>query len=276
MWRRRVSRSTGEPYLVRGNETKWPETSSAATAYDGVVAAEHGPACTASKRMRERHNLWKRQLLARCVAPGSTVVDLACGRGGDIRKVMNLGATAYVGVDVSQVSVQEARRRAAGIGGMSVDLHEADLSIEEIPCAAGHADTVICMFALHYFNGATATVRAFLGEVARVLRPGGTFVATFPDHAYVRAALRSGERVQSYIRLEGAVPPEDTGLHARPCGHGYTFEFVGRTPPLREYIVYPPFLENEAGAVGLELERRIPAPTGSELYTALMFTRTDA
>ena len=42
---------------------------------------------------------------------GISVLDLCCGRGGDLFKWKNQDVVHYVGVDLSQALVEEAQRR---------------------------------------------------------------------------------------------------------------------------------------------------------------------
>ncbi|KAJ1742511.1 mRNA cap guanine-N7 methyltransferase [Coemansia sp. RSA 989] len=59
-------------------------------------------------------NNWIKSLLIRQYAfAGSRVLDLGCGKGGDLRKWSIAGIAEYVGMDIAQVSVQQAQRRFA-------------------------------------------------------------------------------------------------------------------------------------------------------------------
>jgi mRNA (guanine-N7-)-methyltransferase len=274
MWIRHSSRSTGAEYLYNpsSGETKWPEPPEAAAAYDTAASlpAPTVPESGASLAMRRAHNLWKQAILGAYVKPGDRVVDLACNRGGDLHKFLHAGARSYVGVDVSPASTAEATRRSLVLPStMRVKVHVCDLAHERLPCESGTVDVASCMFALHYLAASRDAMATCLAEVKRVLRPGGTFVATFPDHARVRAVL-AGSPVADHLRVHGAVP-DDARLVRAPWGHPYTFEYVGRTPPLREFVVFPPALEDLAAALGLRLVRRTEPPAGSEFYTARVF-----
>ena len=82
-----------------------------ATAAEALAARARG----ASAPLKKYHNRIKRELLARFArcTPGGAMLDLACGRGGDLRKWMDLGVGRVVGVDLSPGEVAEARRRYA-------------------------------------------------------------------------------------------------------------------------------------------------------------------
>jgi SAM-dependent methyltransferase len=274
MWHRHTSRKTGQDYLFNPatGESKWPDEGGAAAAYGALAAA---PDDASAADMRVRHNAWKREIIERYVCAGHCrVLDLACGRGGDIGKFARSGAATYVGVDMSPGCVAEARRRAPAIAGdMSTRIVATDLRCERLPVADATVDFASCQFALHYLAGDAAVMSGFLGEVGRVLADGGAFAATVPDEEEVRR-LCAGEDPPPCVRVTAPRPfPSPAEVHRGPWGHAYLFEFVGRTPELTEYLVHSPALEDLAEPHGMVLERRIPPPPGSELYTSLVFRR---
>jgi len=128
--------------------------------------------------MRLAHNRCKSALIQRAVATmrlsldQCRVLDLACGRGGDLNKLK--GCKAYVGIDTAGVALEELSRRSTEIG-MSVELHQADAStVPAVPC-----EIVLCNFALHYFCDIKPHCAALLDVAAGSLVPGGTFCGTY-------------------------------------------------------------------------------------------------
>ena len=94
-------------------------------------------------------------------AGAGTVVDLACGSGPLARR---LGGSGVVGVDSSAAELAQA-------GGLRVQAR-----VPAVPLAAGCAGAVVTSMALMLMH----PLEAVLAEVARLLRPGGTFIATVP------------------------------------------------------------------------------------------------
>ena len=88
---------------------------------------------------------------ARFGPPVQTVVDLACGRGGDVHKtLLTFGpCTRYIGVDISPESILELQRRASEMHA-HVETHVGDAATACLP--AQQADLVVMNFALHYFT----------------------------------------------------------------------------------------------------------------------------
>jgi len=107
------------------------------------------------------HRRWKRLAVdALGVAPGSCVLDLACGTGDLLEEIDRVGAYG-VGVDVSAGMLTAARRR--GVPGMLVRA-----SGDAMPLPTASVDGVVCGFALRNF----VAIDDVLHEVARVLRQG--------------------------------------------------------------------------------------------------------
>jgi SAM-dependent methyltransferase len=104
---------------------------------------------------------------------GSTVVDLACGRGGPGLWLARRIGASLIGVDFSPVGIAQALERAASLAsGVRAEFRVADAAATELPeqSAAG----LFCIDAIQLMPDQEAVI----GEVARVLRPGARAVFT--------------------------------------------------------------------------------------------------
>ncbi|HYL27383.1 MAG TPA: methyltransferase domain-containing protein, partial [Candidatus Nitrosotalea sp.] len=98
-----------------------------------------------------------------------TVVDLACGDGYLLELLAErLPGATLIGVDASPEELRLARER---LPGENVKLVNA--RAEALPLADASVDAVVCHMALMLFDEA----RPVIAEMARVIRPGGTFAA---------------------------------------------------------------------------------------------------
>jgi SAM-dependent methyltransferase len=104
---------------------------------------------------------------------GTAVLDAGCGSGGQARWLLDQGADV-VGVDVSPLMIDEARRRCDGRGRFFV----ADLA-EPLPLEPQSLDGITCSLALHYLHDWSVALRSF----ASALRPGGWAVISL-DHPF--------------------------------------------------------------------------------------------
>ncbi len=144
---------------------------------------------------------WAEVLLdAVTVAPGSRVLDVACGTGAvtraAARRVGEEGAV--VASDVSAVMLARAASVGASAGAAPVEYREG--SADALPVDDGWCDVVLCQQGLQFFPARAAAV----SEMRRVLRPGG--VAGI-------AVWASGHRLEPFgaygdeLAAIGATPP---------------------------------------------------------------------
>jgi SAM-dependent methyltransferase len=104
---------------------------------------------------------------------GDRVLDLGTGTGAvAVRAASLAGATGLVtAVDISSEMLTVARERAHGLGLRNVAVREG--RAEAIPVDASSCDAILASLSLMYVIDRAAAAR----EIARVLRPGGRFVA---------------------------------------------------------------------------------------------------
>lgn len=111
------------------------------------------------------------------LAPGDLLVDVGCGRGGPGLWVASTSGASLLGVDISPTALDAARDRAAALG-LDSSATYAEGSYESIPLDAGAARGVLGVDSLLFAPDKAAA----LEEIARVLAPGGRFVATTWDY----------------------------------------------------------------------------------------------
>jgi ubiquinone/menaquinone biosynthesis C-methylase UbiE len=129
------------------------------------------------EKLGDEGDLWHRTLidppLLQLVGDvaGLRLLDLACGNGYLSRRFARQGA-AVTGVDTNAAIIERARLREAR-EPLGITYQVADAALLG-PLADGTFDLVVCNMALMDIEDAAAA----LLEVARVLRPGGRFVAS--------------------------------------------------------------------------------------------------
>ena len=99
---------------------------------------------------------------------GLRALDLGCAGGFMTEALAARGAEA-VGIDPSQGAIAAARAHAAA-EGLPIRYHSG--VGEALPFRADHFDVVVCVDVLEHVT----SLRDVLGEVARVLKPGGLFL----------------------------------------------------------------------------------------------------
>ena len=132
----------------------------------------------AHKQLRCEHNIAKRILIdwASSWAPRPLrVVDLACGKGGDVSKWDRHDICTYIGFDQSRAAIEEARRRARHT---SFVFEVNDCIACNIP---SNTSVVSMQLAIHYFCDKEERVRALLRNISAALVKGGLFILSTMD-----------------------------------------------------------------------------------------------
>jgi len=144
---------------------------------------------------------------------GCHVLEVGCGRGAGIQLISQVGAARVDGVDLDPVMAGLAKRRLGPRALVAV----ADIAALPMPDAS--YDAVIDFGAIHLMP----EWRTGLGEVARVLRPGGRFLFEQPAHPLYRRLmpLSTGRRIPGgFSRDSFLAELHHRGLHlvglARP------------------------------------------------------------
>lgn len=124
---------------------------------------------------------------ARMPQPCAIAVDLGCGTG-NVLAAMLRKAQCVIGVDGSPRMLELARRRFAGDGDR-ISLRIGDLS--HLPLRDAEADFASINMVLHHLPSPGEV----LGEIYRILAPGGTLVLTdFNRHEDDRMRVDYGDR----------------------------------------------------------------------------------
>ncbi len=123
---------------------------------------------------------------------GRRILDAGCGSGPLFAELRERGADV-TGIDASAGMLELARKRL----GDGADLRQVDLR-DELPFADGVFDDITASLVLHYMEDWGPT----LGELRRVLKPGGRLIASvdhpFAVHARQRLAGRKTKYQETY------------------------------------------------------------------------------
>lgn len=114
-------------------------------------------------------------LLDIVVSPGAQWLDLGCGSGVLTRRLEALGAGGAA-VDGSPAMIEVARQ-AAGDRSRNEFEYRWIETVESLDYADASFDGVLCSSVIEYVE----TPAAVLDEMARVLKPGGTLIASFAN-----------------------------------------------------------------------------------------------
>eukprot|EP01018_Ginkgo_biloba_P010759 Gb_30863 [translate_table: standard] len=155
--------------------------------------------------MKKLNNWIKSVLIQLYTRRGDVVLDLACGKGGDLIKWDKAKIGYYVGVDIAEGSIEDCRTRYNGdtdqmrrrkIFSFPARLLCADcyeVRLDDVLQDEAPFDICSCQFALHYSWSTEERARRALANVSALLRPGGIFIGTMPDANVIVRKLREAE-----------------------------------------------------------------------------------
>lgn len=142
--------------------------------------------------MRKYHNYVKRHLY-QVYTSNKNVLELCCGKGGDLPKLFDNNVKQVTCYDKLEISIHEAKKRLESFPlefQNKVFFNVLDLSIHKIESKITF-DVCSCMFALHYFFESQETFENIICSIKDNLKIGGIFMGTFFDGDSVIKRLKT-------------------------------------------------------------------------------------
>jgi ubiquinone/menaquinone biosynthesis C-methylase UbiE len=118
---------------------------------------------------------WGAATVARLpLSAGDAVLDVCCGAGASaLPAAQAVGPTGRVlGLDLAEPLLALARQRALTLGLRNVSFRQCDATVAGL--GSGSFDAVVCVFGVFF----AADMPAFVAEMWRLVRPGGTLAIT--------------------------------------------------------------------------------------------------
>lgn len=190
--------------------------------------------------LKKYHNSVKRDVLCTYTCAGDTLLDLGCGRGGDLQKWAHLSHVH--GIDISCRSIEEAQRRCSN---PQIRFTCADVRTHQIE---GRYDAVSTMFCLHYFFESEPILRHVVSGISRALRFRKYWCGCCLNSTKVQEWIAS-QRISDHLRIE----PGQTFSKPGPCGREYTYSLDNTVTQGTsiEYLIDFDFLKDIALEYGL-------------------------
>lgn len=172
---------------------------------------------------RRFHNWIKRSILDKTCSDENSnnisLLDLCCGKGGDIHKWTDNNIRYVEGYDINHDSVSEAVKRFEKVKAkpatknFDFNFYQKNLSIEQIsPNSNVNFDLATCFFAIHYFFGTQETLDNFARNL-KWLKPGKRFIIT----TLCSDALKKIDYTfhSSNVSITPVVPGKSVKVHIR-------------------------------------------------------------
>jgi SAM-dependent methyltransferase len=165
------------------------------------------------------------QLLKGSFDAARTVLDAGCGAGRNLVPFLRGGYEVF-GIDRDERAIARVRQMAAGLAPAVSGENFRVAEVDALPYGDERMDAVICSAVLHFARD-EQHFDEMLGEMWRVLRPGGLFFA----------------RLATSIGLESRLPSSSPGRYRLPDGsERFLMDEAGlfaRTESLRATLAEP-------------------------------------
>jgi SAM-dependent methyltransferase len=188
--------------------------------YEAVVRGDYMRHAELAKALGEWATAFGRPL---------SIVDLGCSDAWlAAHGFRNATVEHYVGVDLAESSIERARKNLAIWPG-KVDLVCGNMAevLGERPAAS--ANVVLASYSLHHFS--TADKVNLIGEIRRLLAPGGAFV-------WIDAVREDGESRDAYVdRLTHAMSNDWTELSPEQRERGVTHVQTSDFPEMKSWML---------------------------------------
>jgi SAM-dependent methyltransferase len=191
--------------------------------------------------LRRFHNYIKRSYISKY--KGKSVLDLACGKGGDFGKYVDTGFNFVYGFDIDNESIKEATSRSLKIAkkngtNITISVEERNLILKPVMLNT-KVDLVICNFAFHYFYKSLPT---FLESVNGNIKKGGYLILSFFNGSLIKDMKTADYEIKKSGSNKISVWMKDSVLNK----------------PELEYIVDIPTVVSEFKKSGLEMVSNEP------------------
>jgi mRNA (guanine-N7-)-methyltransferase len=134
----------------------------------------------------------KQQLIENSVylTKGKRLLDIGCGRGGDLFKWDNAKLEFVYGYDPNVSYIDEAKRRFNNASNV-----KRNYVFSTVPFSGfeNYFDVISCQFAIHYMFATDEILSNHLDYVSRMLKPGGLYIGTFMDGDRVLEKLQHND-----------------------------------------------------------------------------------
>jgi len=209
--------------------------------------------------MRYFHNVIKRDLYNKYTKNIENLLDLACGKGGDLDKWASNNIKNVIGYDINSASIKEAQRRVSNYRSplkTNINLYVKDLSRNVISNGNKNMDVITSMFAFHYFFESEDTFNVIMETIENNLKDGGYFMGAMFDGDLIKELLTIDNiyelkdkddvkfKLQRYNELTDSLFGNKISVYLKD---------TVLDEPMDEYIVYFNKFVNEMKTRGFEL-----------------------
>ncbi|KAM0673137.1 mRNA cap guanine-N7 methyltransferase [Gurleya vavrai] len=235
--------------------------------------------------IRNMHNFIKSILIIKYIKNKKSVLDLGCGKGGDLKKYTNHKIDFYFGIDIAEKSVEEAKKRYLTMQNIFKADFLAQDAYGQIFNLNRKFDFISSQFSLHYAFQSEESFKTSIINISQHLEKDGYFVATIPNiYTLMRRYKNHGNNFgNDYYCVRFDKSYNEIIENGCKFGISYDFSLAEAINDCKEYLVPYSFLIEAFKEKGIELVEHKPlldfynenAKENLELHDRLIVKRLD-
>jgi len=243
------------------------------------------PKCFELEKAQKFNNFVKAYLIKSYLRPCGNVLDMPCGKGGDLKKYKCNNAGFYCGIDIVADRIQEAESRYKKIKCMFAAVFMVGDFTEKLELRHQY-DLISCQFAFHYAWDTRDRALCVLRNAFERLCDDGHVIMSYPDWNVIvdrLIALKNKQDKNNFV-AENVIQIGSENFHLKFETSGtldmliddlrihcfnqkYVYYQKGAVDNIAEYMVHPTALKEMCSEVGFQvvLERNFEDFSGSNL-----------
>lgn len=184
--------------------------------------------------VRQVNNFLKHRLIHKFIQENAVVLDLGCGKGGDLSKLRHYKIKRYYGCDIAGESLKEALERSMS-HTFKIDFLQADFTSKKIIIEM-KANLVMAQFSFHYAFINELSVHRAVMNIDNNLESGGIFIMTVPDKDVITRRSACNPHDGSFGNAYYKVKPTQSFNRKEIFGRGYNFYLEEALMGCEEYL----------------------------------------
>lgn len=203
-------------------------------------------------RLRCFNNWVKSVMINKYLKKQDRVLDIGCGRGGDLIKYSKAEIQLLIGYDISESSITAAKARYISQRNLKFKAEFYTLDCFQNDVKPNVFDAVCCQFCLHYAFESEQKTRQLLRNVSNNLKEDGLFFGCSTNPYWLLKKAR--EQKEPCFGNEIYSIKFDQIDDIKVFGHKYNVNLLGALDECPEYLVHWKTLETIAKEYKLTLQ----------------------
>lgn len=152
-------------------------------------------------KIRYANNFIKAMFIKQYVKPGMKVLDLGCGKGGDLGKYNKCDISEYYGLDIAEVSIYDCKLRFNKSDFTFkayfdwCDTYNSQFDLRK------QFDLISSQFSFHYAFSSTNSLNTSINNINNHLKVGGHFIFSVPNKEEILRRYESNDLFNSLYSI---------------------------------------------------------------------------